>query len=235
MVDDSTLDSASSRTEPEAGPGEESDRVVQQTLDNVTPQDWGALIAVLGGAALVWLYFTGWAFAYAYFDLFHLPLLLADVPRDHIMAYGFWVLRGSVWVIVAVIALAGLIVLRRLPALWSRMPKDVRPAWIMALMAAVIGLFPLGYYQAFAVAIHRVTTERAEGFRSFPRVILEVANGETTPDMKNGCYRLLLHTGTVVALIRPLRDVPQADLPTIVLPADSVQWMKIKPSYTSCE
>ena len=44
------------------------------------------------GAALgliaAWLYIAGWTYAYAYFDRFRIPLLLVDIPFQHMLVYG---------------------------------------------------------------------------------------------------------------------------------------------------
>lgn len=53
--------------------------------------DVGTVITLL--AAL--LYTAGWAFAYHYYDKFHLGLIGLDIPREYFFVYSFWVIRDQ--------------------------------------------------------------------------------------------------------------------------------------------
>src|SRR4051794_27736449 len=52
------------------------------------------LSEIIGSAAFAlglitgWLYVAGWTYAYHYFDRFRIPLLLVDLPREHLLIYG---------------------------------------------------------------------------------------------------------------------------------------------------
>jgi hypothetical protein len=61
------------------------------------------------GLMAAWLYLAGWTYAYTYFDRFRLPLLMLDLPYEHLLIYGFLVLRRHLWWVVglAIIVLAG--------------------------------------------------------------------------------------------------------------------------------
>lgn len=204
------------------------------TSGGFTPQELGAAFALAAGLFAAWLYLSGWAFAYAYFDQFHIPLLLADIPRDQLLAYGFWVLRDSAPVLAGLAILAGLIALRVIAAPWFRGRRMMGALWLLIGIATLGGMFLLGYQEARVVAADRAAEQRQGDFPAYPRVIADVSGGTPAHDFASGCYRLFLHTGNTIVLIRPAARIA-ADLPATVLSAARVMQLKVLPSYKSCE
>ena len=61
------------------------------------------------GLVTAWNYFAGWSYAYHYFDRFRIPLLMVDVPTEHVFVYGGLVIwKNWYWAILLAIVLLGL-------------------------------------------------------------------------------------------------------------------------------
>jgi hypothetical protein len=54
------------------------------------------------------------------------------------------------------------------------------------------------------------------------------------PDLAKGCCVLVLNDQNRLFLVRPVRDVPGADLPLVILPWDQVDSMKESPRKMDC-
>jgi hypothetical protein len=55
--------------------------------------DLAGVIAFVVGLISAWLYFTGWTYAYHYFDRFGIPLLMVDIPKENYLVYGAIIVR----------------------------------------------------------------------------------------------------------------------------------------------
>jgi hypothetical protein len=197
----------------------------------------GAAFAV--GLISAWLYVAGWTYAYQYFDRFRIPLLLVELPREHLFVYGGLTLwKNLVWTIVGAVVAAGLVVLAVvLRQLLGRL--------------GLTGLTVLGVIVLFALARAAGTTtaqadfleQRASDYAAYPRVIVTL--GEDAPPAEredqalaiatSGCARLLLFNDERLFLIRPIRNAPGVDLHTFVLPWTDVAALRITGEYTSCD
>ena len=65
--------------------------------------------AFIVGLASAWLYMAGWIYAYEYFDTFCIPMLLAQIPREHLFVYGALTVWKNPGVAIAVAGLAALL------------------------------------------------------------------------------------------------------------------------------
>ena len=80
-------------------------------------------------------------------------------------------------------------------------------------------------------------------YRAYPRVQvwpkdktkLPDGSPQTSADLTNGCYRLLLHNQNRLFLLRPLKGAPAADLPLLILPWDQIEQIRVLPDHTNCE
>jgi hypothetical protein len=70
-------------------------KAISMSGSDVTGNATGPTLSeIIGSAAFSlglvtgWLYVAGWTYAYDYFTLFRIPLLLVDLPREHLLIYG---------------------------------------------------------------------------------------------------------------------------------------------------
>ena len=64
------------------------------------PSKWIEALFASGAVvflAVAWAYTAGWSYAYTYFDRFNLGLLGMEIPRDHLLVYGFQVIWNLKW------------------------------------------------------------------------------------------------------------------------------------------
>jgi MFS family permease len=194
--------------------------------------------AFLVGLFSTWLYATGWTYAYHYFDRFGIPLLMVEIPKENYLVYGGIVARQfPLWGLL--IGVAALVVVGS----WRWLGAKVGRLTLPLALLAVLAVFWLGH-QGGVVAAHRqYALQRETDYRAYPRIQVwpkEKANlmdGSSTasPDLTNGCYRLLLHNQNRLFLVRPLKGAPAADLPLLVLPWDQIEQIRVLPDRTSCE
>ena len=193
------------------------------------------------GAALgliaAWLYVAGWTYAYAYFDQFRIPLLLVDIPFQHMLVYGGLVFLKNIWisVLIATIVIAGL---------WSLSKWFRQLGQFFANTAIVIGIaavFALAHLGGVQTANDDFQAERSTDFEAYPRLRLMLKSdmpstssavlGDTTT---TDCSRVVAATKDKLFLIRPSRDAPGADVDTYVISAEQVMAMRITGNYRSC-
>jgi hypothetical protein len=197
----------------------------------------GAAFAV--GLISAWLYVAGWIYAYHYFDRFRIPLLLVELPREHLFVYGGLTLwKNLVWTVVGAVIAAGLVVL----AVVLRQPLG-RLGLTGLTVLGVIVLFALARSAGISTAQADFLDQRASDYAAYPRVIVTLAQDALSADrddealaiVRSGCVRLLLFNDERLFLIRPIRNAPGVDLHTFVLPWSDVAALRITDQYTSCD
>lgn len=196
---------------------------------------------VVGAAAFVvglitaWLYVAGWSYAYHYFDRFRIPMLLAEVPREHVFVYG----ALTVWknpLMAAAIAAAGALLITACIQYRTRIGRSL----LVGLMTlAVVGLFVLARLAGTETAAFDANHQRASDYAAYPRVVVDLPQDATTEEIINrvssGCAKLVLATETRIFLIFARRSAPALELNTIVLPWDQVRSMTVSGQYASCD
>jgi hypothetical protein len=187
--------------------------------------------------ASAWLYVAGWTYASHYFDEFGIPLLMVEIPKEHYFVYGSLVVRQfPLWeLVIAIILVAAAVLARRLRVDAGRLTI---PLGVVGVLAA----FWLARGAGAAAAYQRFIHERESDYSTYPRVQVwpkdssraPEGSPQTSADLTNGCYRLILHNQNRLFLLRPHKDVPTADLPLLVLPWEQVDAIRVLPEYTSC-
>lgn len=183
-----------------------------------------------------WLYFTGWSYAYAYFDHFRIPLLMVDLPIEHVFVYGGLVLWKN-WL------LATLLLFLLAAITWGCCYSASlfgRFGLSAIAVALVLLVFTLGRLGGLSTASDDFQIQRANDFPAYPRVRLALANDAPSLDAKSmadlissDCGRLILHNQDRLFLIRPVRDNP-LDLDTFVLPWSETAALRVISTYESC-
>jgi hypothetical protein len=197
----------------------------------------GAAFAV--GLISAWLYVAGWTYAYHYFDRFRIPLLLVELPREHLFVYGGLTLwKNFVWTIVGATVAAGLVVL----AVALRRPLGRLGLTGMTVLGVIV-LFALARAAGVTTAQADFLAQRASDYAAYPRVTVTLAQDAAPVDRDDqalaiamsGCARLLLFNDERLFLIRPVKGAPGVDLHTFVLPWSDVAALRITDQYTSCD
>jgi hypothetical protein len=188
------------------------------------------------GLVAAWLYVAGWAYAYAYFDRFRIPLMMLDIPFDHMLVYGGLVVLKN-FSLAALIALliVGLWSLSR----WARRLGRFLVSTI--LVVAVVGIFALAHAGGLKTADDDFQVERRSDYNAYPRLRLllkkEVTDSPTEAlgdTATTDCGRLLAATKDRLFLIRPSRDALGADIDTYAISTDHLLAMRIVGNYESC-
>ncbi len=205
----------------------------QDQNNNVRWQEWISLPALATGL----IYVTGWAYAYAYFEKFHLGLLSIDIPGQYYIIYGFWVLRDHWWLIFVYLGLIGL---WRRYGRYGRHPRIDRGI-VAALIPLLILSFFIGAYQlARYSAAGAFQAQQQQDYPAYPRVRLwlkdrqEPALQAVAEQLPKGCYRLLLQSRGQAMLFYSHKDTPRAHLAILQIPMSQVRAMRILPQYRSC-
>jgi hypothetical protein len=187
------------------------------------------------GLLTAWLYVAGWTYAYDYFALFRIPLLMVDLPLEHYFVYG-----GSVpayfpvfSIIVAVLFTAILWGLYK----WSNYLG--RFGTTAALVILVFIVFGLARWGGAAAARSEFQFQRDSDYPAYPRVRLAFGNksdmqtviGDVTT---RDCGRLVASSRELFFLIRPVREVPGISLDTIVISSKQAEIFIITGEYSSC-
>jgi hypothetical protein len=221
-----------SRRRP-AGAGQMNDNDPGPTLGEIIASAAFAL-----GLITAWLYVAGWTYAYYYLDRFRIPLLLVDLPREHLFVYGGLIVRKNpstaVGVsILLVAAVAALFVFRR---------QLGRTGITGLLVLGVLVLFLLARLAGTATAAADFALQRGSDYRVYPRVVLETGsvatNAEVAKDpamVRSGCARLVLASKDRLFLIRPVKGAADLELHTVVVPWSDIKALRITDQYTSCE
>lgn len=200
--------------------------------------EWVAAVTLGLTVGAVLLYGTGWFYAAAFFEQLHVGLIGLDLPREFFFVYGTSVALGhGLGVTAAAVLVGGLMVglgagIGRLPPPWNRrLPIPVGSLLAVALLLlAFAGLRWIARDQASA----DFAAERASGFAQRPAVELTLAGTGGPVDPAGGCHRLMLKAADHLILVRPLRDMPDIELATLVLPADQVTSLRLTRSPLPC-
>jgi hypothetical protein len=195
---------------------------------------------VVGAAAFLvslitaWLYAAGWSYAYAYFDQFRIPLILADLPREHLFVYGGLTLWKN-----PLAAGATAAVISAIAVLCIRFRAEMGRSWLAAVVVGtVIALFCAAHFAGVRTALADAGAQRTNDFSAYPRVLIEFPEDAETSDGRTtasgGCGRLVLATGERMFLVAPRRDMPALELNTVVVPWDGVASVTISGQYSSC-
>ncbi len=207
--------------------------------DGDTGPSLGDIASAAGLAvALVtaWLYAAGWTYAYVYFQNFHIPLLMLDIPVEHMLSYGGLVVIKAPWsaVVILLLLLAALLALVRFAA---RLGRFGTSAVLVGLVLLLFGLAHLGGRKAAGAD---VATMRQTDYAAYPRVRLGWTGTDMPPVavmsdvLKTDCGRLLAVSKERLFLIRPVRDAPQLDLHTIVVTSAKAHAMLVHADDHSC-
>jgi len=197
----------------------------------------GAGFAV--GLITAWLYVAGWTYAYDYFDRFRIPLLLIDLPREHLFVYGGLTLwKKPLWAFGGAIVVSVLVVL----AVMLRKPLG-RLGLTGCAVLGVVALFAFARLAGTSAAQTDFLAERASDYGAYPRIEVTLRQSPAESDVEDealviatsGCARLLLFNKERLFLIRPINGAPGADLHTFVLPWSDVAALQITDQYSSCK
>ncbi len=194
-------------------------------------------LVTLGGFVLTvkaaWIFIAGWGYANTYADIFGLPMLLADTPRDFFMMYGLMTANHFLlWVVLAIITLLAILRFTRRFALGWR---------TIILLVCVLGLFRLAPEAGEDAAKADVAAYEADGYRKFAKVQLvlkeprEFGDAKLVKRLQGGCTKLLLARKDHVYLITPLTKRPQQTLPTDVVPWKEIRFLRMTQDRESCE
>jgi hypothetical protein len=200
----------------------------------------GDVISSVGaalGLIAAWLYVAGWTYAYAYFDRFRIPLLLVDIPFQHMLVYGGLVVLKNFWssVLIAILVIVGLGVL------WRGSRRLGRFFVNTTIVVGIIGGFALAHAGGIRTAIGEFEAERNSDYEAYPRlrVMLKRDVASTSSEVlgdtaTTDCGRLVAATKDRLVLIRPSRDAPGADVDTYVVPVEQLLALRITGNYVSC-
>jgi len=193
--------------------------------------------AFVVGILMAWLYVAGWMYAYTYFDLFRVTLLMTELPREHYFVYGGLTLWKSLtWSAVAAVGLAALVALAV-----SFGDRIGRAGLVAGALVVLVVLFLLARLAGMQGAYSDFATQRSTDYRAYPRVVATLKPsgrpGSTVASAgiaASGCARLVLSTKERLFLIRPRKDAPALELHTHILPWDIVGSLIVTDKYESC-
>lgn len=219
-------------------PQENSD--VQQAK----PPNWLDLLGQAGllvGLFGAWLFLTGWAFAYWYFEPFGIGLTALAIPKESFFLYGFWVFRDFA------LETAALILVGAVASwLWRRFaPLRLARSIVAAIVALlVIAIFALGYRMSQQVATERYRSLVADDYPGLRRVLVWV-DEDSTPgsdayrrlvaELSEGCFRAIFVSQQDLFLFRPIRGLTALQPSAVVVPKSAVKAMRILAHETSCK
>jgi hypothetical protein len=204
------------------------------------------LSEIIGSAAFAlglitaWLYAAGWTYAYHYFDRFRIPLLLADLPREHLLIYGGLTVQKNPLAAVSI----AILVITAVAILLAFRRRLGRAGITGVLVLGVLALFLLARLAGTATAATDFALQRESDYRAYPRVEFDIksvtdpardSNDKALALVGSGCARLVLASKERLFLIRPVKGRPDLELHTFVLPWSDVKTMRITGQYTSCE
>jgi hypothetical protein len=181
-----------------------------------------------------WLYGAGWSYAYFYFDQFRIPMILAEMPREHLFVYGGLAVGKNAWWAIAVGA--ALLALSTV-CIWKRAVIG-RALLVAAAVAAVLAMFMLAPLAGRHAAAKDAADQRAADYSAYPRVLVAFKTPEGLSEAQQsaaeGCARLVLATKDRLFLMRPRFGMPALELNTIVVPWTDAASVMITGRYTSC-
>lgn len=191
-------------------------------------------LTLLVGLGTAWLYTAGWSYAYRWFSEFELGLIGLDIPHEYLLLYGFFTLRGALWVPILVMV-AGVVVW------WLISQATTSSAWQDEVPTFLWRTALIWLLLAFLIAAHLGEAQGArdyrrhydQGFARFPLAQVWVKPGaltsKLTNDLANLKYRVLFH-GKGLDKLYLIKD-PRVDAqgrpsgapPTLVIPVGSLQ------------
>jgi hypothetical protein len=206
--------------------------------DNSGPSlgDVVSAAALVLGLITAWLYVTGWTYAYHYFDKFRIPMLMTELPREHLFVYGGLVLWKNP-VVTGLVALALFVLISACVRYRARLRRfGVSTVMVVTILLLFVG----GRFGAIATAEADFAVQRAEDDPAYPRVRFSLEDSISSPkdvlaDLPaSDCGRLVLATSDRLFLIRPVAGASGTDLDTFVVPRDDLKSIRIKADYASC-
>lgn len=208
---------------------------MSQSSDGPTLGDVVSAAALVLGLITAWLYVTGWIYAYHYLDAFRIPMLMAELPKEHLFVYGGLVLWKNLFA--ASIAALVLFVVTSACVWYRRQLQRFGIATIVVIL--VLAAFVVGRLGALQTAEAEFEAQRSRDFDAYPRIRLALqdtapASRELLGDIaQSDCGRLVLATQNQLFLIRPIRGV-EFSLDTFVIPRTHIKSIRIQKNYSSC-
>ena len=197
---------------------------------------------VVGAAGLAltlvtaWLYAAGWSYTYYYFAGFQIPLLLTDLPHEHLFVYGGLVLWKN-----KIASLIGAFVVFGALVLCARYREPLGRFVISSVLVFLVLLaFIVAHVGGMLTGNADYDVQQNADFRAYSRVQLAFEDetlGRT--DMlgdiaTTNCGRLVLATPERLFLIRPVQNTAELPLAVWIVPTDSVVAVRIEPIASSC-
>lgn len=207
----------------------------QSSKTGPTLGDAVSAAALVLGLITAWLYVTGWIYAYHYLDAFRIPMLMAELPKEHLFVYGGLVL----WKNLLATIIITLVVFAAISACVFYRRRFQRFGIATIVVILVLASFIVGRLGAVHTADAEFEAQRSRDFDAYPRVRLELkdadaASTEQLADIpRSDCGRLVLATQDQLFLIRPIRGV-EFSLDTFVIPSTHIKSIRIQKNYSSC-
>jgi hypothetical protein len=118
------------------------------------------------GLVTAWLYAAGWTYAYVYFDRFRIPLLMLDIPFEHMLVYGALVVRKNLGI--ALVCAALLIAHLWAIAYWSGRLGRFGTSTVIVLI--IVATFALARGAGNSTALADFSDQRISDYSAYPRV-----------------------------------------------------------------
>lgn len=182
-----------------------------------------------------WLYVAGWSYAYDYFDRFRIPLLLSEIPREHLFIYGGLTLWQNLR---ATAAIASIALIVTTLAISFRRHLGRSGVTLIAVVSVVL-LFVIARLAGISTASADADEQRHSDFGAYPRVTVDLTDALADDPLETlltkGCARLVLATSDRLFLIVPRRNAPALELNTTVVAWKNVRSMTVSGLYRSCD
>jgi hypothetical protein len=189
------------------------------------------------GLVTAWLYVAGYSYAYTYFDRFHIPFLMLDIPFENMLVYGGLVVEKNIWI--SLLGVSLLIAILWSIARWaSLLGRFVVTASIVVLVAVA---FAVAHSAGYLTGISEFIQQRAADYKAYPRVALRWQGAVAPADtlmadvLKTDCGRLLFASKERLFLIRPVHAASGTELATFVIASDRIEAMRLQNVYASCD
>jgi hypothetical protein len=159
------------------------------------------LSEVIGSAAFAlglitaWLYVAGWTYAYHYFDRFRIPLLLVDLPREHLLIYGGLTVQKNPLTAVGIAILC----IAAVAALFVSRKRLGRAGITGVLVLGVLALFALARQAGTVTAVADFVLQSDSDYQAYPRVEFDIksvtdpardSNDKALALVRSGCVRI---------------------------------------------
>jgi hypothetical protein len=211
--------------------------IVTRTEDRPSLGDIVSTAALAIGLITAWLYAAGYSYAYTYFDRFHIPFLMLDIPFEPMLVYGGLVVEKNIWasLICSSVIIAILWALARWASLLGRFLVTA------SIVVLVVVAFALAHSAGDSTGMKEFTQQRASDYRAFPRVELRWEGAGEPSDalladiLKTDCGRLLFASKERLFLVRPVRGAPSLPLGTFVISSNKIDAIRLQDEYSSCQ